>query len=131
MIERCFDLRRVKRLADWDLCISRKIIYLIDTEDGKDIGLWTFYPRKNGYVVHADMDKDHRGVRAAKSASDSFEWIFKHTDAEIIIAEIPIKYRKVHVMARHVGMNFDGVGMRGFRCYSLAKQTLMKQREGL
>lgn len=128
MIERCFDLRRVKHLADWELCISQKIIYLVDVEDGKDVGVWAFHTYKDGYMVHASMGEGYRGARAAKSLLDSFKWMFTHTSTGIIFAEIPIAFRKVHFIVRHVGMRFDGIEAESLRCYSLTKQAFTDTR---
>jgi len=123
MIERCFDYRRVKRLAKWPLCVSDEVYYLIDVEDGEDIGVWFFHPNNDAFQVHASMKEGNRGRRAAQSVRECFRWMFAHTKTKKIIAAIPKDYREVHVMARHVGMTFDGIDVRDFRCYSLDKMA--------
>ena len=128
MIERCFDLRRVKRLADWDLCISRRLIYLVEVEDGEDVGVIVFVPTPGGFMTHVELGKKCRGTRAAQIVRDCFKWVFTHTDAETIFADIPVPFRRVHFMARHVGMRFDGIDADVLRCYSLTKQAFTDMR---
>ncbi len=128
MIERSMDFRRIKRLAPWALCISDKVYYLIDSVNGEDVGIWLFHPNSGGFQVHAYMTEGHRGRRAAQSVRECFTWIFTHTDAKKIVAAIPRTYKEVHVMARHVGMKFDGFDTRTFRCYSLDKRTFEQEK---
>jgi len=123
MIERCLDYRRVKRLAPWPLCISDTVYYLVDVEEGEDIGVWFFHPNNNSLQIHVNMKEGHRGRRAAQSGRECFGWMFEHTSTKKIVAAIPKDYREVHVMARHVGMTFDGIDARGCRCYSLDRLT--------
>lgn len=127
MIERCLDYRRVKRLASWPLCISDTMYYLIDVENGEDIGVWFFHPNGDAFQVHACMKDRHRGRRAARSVKECFRWMFTNTDTKRIVAAIPDAYREVCYMARHVGMSFAGVDGRAFRCYTLDRQTFEKE----
>lgn len=115
MIEHTRDFRRVKRLASWPIFISPETYYLIDVEDGKDIGAWMFTPRDGALTVHAAMKVG--GARAAESAREAFQWIFGHTSHESIFAVVPEGHRHVQAMACHVGMEFYAVDGDGCRCY--------------
>lgn len=132
MIERCFDLRRVKRLTDADLFISRKVFYLIEVKENKDVGVMAFVPTTAlGLVVHVEINKTHRGKEAVKFYRDAFAWIFEHTEHDKIIGQIPIANRPACFMARHSGARFDGIEDGALRCYSLDKQTFMDTRNDL
>lgn len=123
MIKRCTDLRRVKRLApEWDLCFSHKIFYLVEEQDGIDLGVIVFVPDKGGLLVHVEMGVKCRGKQAVKAYQDAFEWIFKNTDCETIIGEIPIDNRAAHIIARRAGGVFEGIEANVLRCYKLTKQ---------
>lgn len=118
MIEHTRDFRRVKRLAHWPIHISSGTYYLVDVEDGKDIGAWMFTPQNDVLVVHAAMKKG--GARAAQSAREAFNWIFGHTDHQNIFAVVPRGLKHVHAMACHVGMTFYAVDEDGCRCYFIS-----------
>ena len=122
MIERSQEYRRIKRVSGWpNLAVSPKVFYLIDSDGGKDAGVWVFHPQHNALQVHVAMDRRHRGKYAVASARAAFAWIFEHTDCELIVAEIPDEYRYVHFMARHVGMTLTGIDEDDRRCYRLDK----------
>lgn len=120
MIERTFDYRRVKRLVDWPLTISSKVIYLIETGSikGVDLGVWTFFEDSGGYEIHADMKI--KGKKAIESAKRAFDWIFNNTKAEFIKTEIPKDRQDVCQMAFHSGM--ESLGIKGdFRHFKIKR----------
>ena len=123
MIKRCFDLRRVKLLApDWPLSISRKVFYLVEEQDGEDLGVIVFVPTKGGLMMHVEMSEKCRGKQALEAYREAFRWIFENTDCETIIGEIPVDNRAAHVMARRSGGIFDRIEANVLRCYKLTKQ---------
>lgn len=120
MIERCMDYRRIKKLVDWPLTISSKVIYLIETGSikGVDLGVWSFFENSGGYEIHADMKI--KGQRAVDSGKAAFKWIFDNTDAEFIKAEILKERRDVCGMALLSGM--ESLGTQGdFRHFKLMR----------
>lgn len=124
MIERATSYRRIKRLApNWGLVISDEIYYLIEVMDGRDVGVWAFEPYENGFQTHAHMSKEYRGAKAAFSARCAFAWMFDITCCGIIFAVIPEPLHHVHVMARHIGMKYNGK-TKGFRKYSMLDREL-------
>lgn len=102
MIARTFDYRKVKKLLNHPLMISRQIIYLVDG----DIGLWSFHKYLDGLMIHADMTLKCRGKRAVESAVNAFKWIFSNTESEIIYAEIPFDKRCASYIAVQSGMKY-------------------------
>ncbi len=123
-IERTQEYRRILSATGWDqLAVSNEVFYLLDTDDGKDRGVWTFVPRNGGLEVHAAMKREYRGAYAAESVRAAFRWIFANTNHETITAAIPEPMRSVHFMARHVDMMFTGIDDAGLRCYKIEKYT--------
>ncbi len=114
MIDRCFDYRLIKRLADWPPVISQTIIYLVD--DG--VGLWTFHRYRDGLLIHADMSDECRGARAIESAKAAFAWIFDNTGTNKIYARIPAENKPACYMARWSGMTFIATEDNR-RCYEV------------
>lgn len=102
MIARTFDYRKVKKLLNHQMVISRKIIYLLDD----DIGLWSFHKYLDGLMIHADMTLKCRGKRAIESAFNAFKWIFSNTDHEVIYAEIPFDKQAASYVATQSGMKY-------------------------
>ena len=126
MIKRCTDLRRIKRLApEWDLIFSHRIYYLVEEKDGEDLGVIVFVPVNGILMIHVELGKKCRGKQAVKICMDAFNWVFQNTDCEDIIAEIPLHNRPAHFVARHAGMDFEGIVEKALRCYSLTKQMFM------
>jgi len=112
MIERSLNYRRIKKLIDWPLIVSSKIIYLIESDKSGDKGVWSFFKNNdgsNGYMIHADMGKNCRGKRAIQSARIAFKWIFDNTGADFIKAEISRERIDVCSMAYHAGMKSFGL----------------------
>ena len=124
MIERSQEYRRILKLTDWELVVSPQVFYLIDTDDGRDVGLWGFHPHEGDLMVHAKMDREHRGAYAAESVRQAFAWIFQNTTTSAIVAAIPDESRHVHFMARHVGMALTGIDEAGFRCYRVENPNI-------
>ena len=128
MIRREEKYRRIKRVSGWpELVVSRDMFYLMENDDGKDVGVWVFHPCEDGLMVHVAMDNSHRGAYAAASVRDAFAWIFLHTKHTTLVAEIPDAMRHVQFMARHVGMLLDGIDAHGLRCYRLNKPDIQRR----
>lgn len=121
MIEHSGDFRRVKRICDYPISISREVIYLIEVVDGQDLGVWLFHPYKDGLSVHVTLGAENRGKKAANSARDAFEWIFNHCQVNIIYAVIPPEKKNVRTLAQVVGFEFTGDDEHGNRVYTLER----------
>lgn len=123
MIERTLDYRRVKKIVEWPLTISREIIYLIDVKDGKDLGVWSFFKNvdgSNSYVIHADLGAMVRGRKAIESAKAAFKWIFDNTKIDFIIASVEKHRKDVCYMAVYAGM--ESLGINGdFKNFKLLR----------
>ena len=121
------DYRRIRRLTGWNVCPSPKVYYFIEEKDGKDVGAIMAHELHGLYRVHVHMTKDCRGKDAAEVYRDVFQWIFDNTDAEKIVGEVPIDLKGACYMAKHVGATFDGIDADVLRCYSLTRDTFMKE----
>lgn len=123
MIERCMDYRRIKKFINWPLVISSKIIYLIQSDNGKDEGVWTFFKNNDGsnsYIIHADMGEEVKGRKAVESGKAAFKWIFDNTKVDFIFASIEQHRKDVCLMAVHAGMK--SLGLNGdFKNYKLMR----------
>ncbi len=117
MIERCLDYRRIKKLVDWPLVISSKIIYLIQSDNGKDEGVWSFEPDGNGVKGHADIGVYGKGKKAIEGAKECIRWIFKNTEAVFVSAAISRENMKACYLASWSGMKNMGVkdNIRNFK----------------
>lgn len=104
MIERCQDYRRVKKFLASDMVVSDKIIYLMETKDDKDLGVWTMDPFLDGFNVHAKMGPECRGRKAVASLRAAFEWVFENTGHDKIYAAIPNSKRAAQMVASWSGM---------------------------
>ena len=109
MIERCMNYRRIKKLVSWPLVISSKIIYLIQSDNGKDEGVWSFEPDGNGVKGHADIGKPGKGRKAIDGAMECIKWIFTNTEAAFISATIPKANKAACYIATCSGMKTIGV----------------------
>lgn len=135
MIEHCKDFRRVKKLTDanpmkdhgpWRLSIARDIFYLVEVEDGKDIGAWAFEPYEDGYQMHAAMSDDCRGRKAVASGLDAIAWLFGNTDANAVYAGIPVELKHAHAIPRAAGLRFIGI-KDDLRCYEMRRENFAKR----
>lgn len=125
MIERVTNnYRRIKRLApDWNLTVSDQVFYLVEMENGDDIGVMVFHPcDQDGLLMHVELGYRCRGALALRSGRDALEWIFKNTGHEKIHGEVPGHLRQVCRMVREIGAKFDGIERNTVRCYSIGKQ---------
>ena len=119
MIERTQDYRRVKRLAvenpmdeetPWDFSISRKVFYLIEVKDGKDVGVWAFEPEEHGvYSMHTAMSPDCRGKAAVVSGLSAIKWLYDNTKADKIIAPVPKRLKHAQRIPISAGLVYDGM----------------------
>lgn len=123
MIERATSYRRVKALApDWDLVVSDKIYYLVETENGEDVGVICYHPCDvDGLLMHVNLGDKCRGARAAQAYRNAFAWMFENTDCDMLLGRIPQAYRAARFMARTVGGKFNGIDIDGLRCYSTSR----------
>lgn len=120
MIERCMDYRRIKKLVDWPLIISSKIIYLIQSDNGKDEGVWSFEPDGEGVKGHADIGVEGNGKKAIEGAKECIRWIFKNTKAAFVSAGIPLENSKACFIASKAGM--ESLGIKGdFRHFKITR----------
>jgi len=112
MIERTFDYRRISRLTPWWPVISKKIIYLIETDGQRDYGVWSFREHfDESVIIHANLSKACRGQKAIESGKNAFKWIFDNTEFKTIHAEVSMETKDkkgiaVCLMARKAGMLF-------------------------
>jgi len=120
MIEKSKDFRRIKNVFDGPINIGGH--YLIETEDGKDLGAWGFYPIDDGLEVHVTLSPECRGRKAAQSARNAFNWIWKNTDSSVIYAAIPFDKKPVMMLANLVGFNFIFSNEQN-RCYKLERSV--------
>ena len=129
MIERTKDYRRVKALSpDWNICVSDKAFYLIETDNGEDLGVICFHPcDEDGLLMHVNLGNKCRGRRAAKAYLNAFEWMFDNTECKKLLGRIPRGYRHARTMAVHIGGMFDKIDIDGLRCYSVSR-TDFQQR---
>ncbi len=120
MIESTFDFRRVGRLAEEEPVISGDLYFLLEVENGKDIGLWTLHRCEGGLRIHADMSPDCRGKKAIASARSAFNWIFQNTKYDIIYAGIPTERKDACQIASRAGMIFKWF-FNGDKIYEVKK----------
>ena len=125
MIEHCRDFRRVKKVWDRPIDISRETFYLLEVQDGRDLGVWWFHPCEGGMMIHVAMSEACRGHEAAQSARAAIAWIFNNTDAAAIYASLAPDQRQVRTLAAHVGFEFI-CWYDGARVYQLQRQCEQK-----
>lgn len=121
MIEATKDFRRVKRVWPNPMEIGGDCHYLMETTDGRDGGVWAFYPFDNGFMVHVNLGRECRGKMAKTSAMNAFDWIWRNTDVSVIYAAIPEERKDVCLFAQAVGFGFVFRDADGNRCYSLGR----------
>lgn len=137
-IERTQDYRRVKRLLDTnpsegetyaDLIISHKVFYLIEVKNENDVGVWFFVPMDNGvYEMHGTMSSACRGKDAVDSGLDAIRWIYENTDADNIIAPVPIHLKHAQRIPRAAGLVYEGI-KGDFKAYTM-NRDLFNELEG-
>lgn len=137
-IERTEDYRRVKRLVDanpidqeseWKLTISRDVFYLIEVQDGEDVGVWCFDPTENGdYEMHAAMSKACRGKAAVTSGLDAIRWIYENTDANTIIAPVPEYLKYAQRIPIAAGLVYEGM-KHGRKIYKMQRELFNELSE--
>jgi len=106
MIERTQDYRRIKRFPEWPLVVDSEIFYLMETKDGKDMGVWAFHQWWDGLLIHASLGPECRGRDAVNSAKEAFRWIFENTGYKKIYAEISNEKRPAQFVASWAGMDY-------------------------
>jgi len=118
VIEHTRDFRRVVKLAPWPIRLGPECHYLLEVAGGEDVGLWFFEPLGADMSVHVVMTDKCRGLRAKESGKAAFDWVFRHTDTESILAAIDSSRKDVAALARALGFNFlfsDKAGQRHYR----------------
>lgn len=118
MIERTEDYRRVKRITaanpmsrdnPWNLVVSSDYFYLLEVQNGQDVGVWCFEPdAEHGYLMHTAMTPECRGRDAVKSGLSAIRWLYENTDADQIIAPVPASLRHAQLIPRSAGLRFLG-----------------------
>lgn len=123
MIEVAKDYSRIRRLASEPVIVSNRVGYLIEKENGEDVGLWTIHRyRQTGCVqVHADMTSKCLGKKAIDSAIRLFEWIFNNLGGNSIFAEIPKDNKSACVIAALSGMGYIGMTDDNYRIFEVKK----------
>jgi len=101
LIERTFDYRIVKKLLGCNPWITSKIIYLLDGDN-----LLSFNKESDYLCFHINM-KSKKGQEAIRSALSAFEWVFKNTNYQKIVAHSPVTNRPANFMATQC-MTFTG-----------------------
>lgn len=124
MIELSKDFRRIKAVFDGPINMGGH--YLVEVEDGKDLGAWGFYPIDDGFEVHVTLSPECRGHKAATSARNAFDWIWLHTDETVIYAAIPLSKKPAMMLANVVGFEFI-FSDYGNRCYKLERSTYLNK----
>ena len=120
MIEHCRDFRRVKRIFDHNIYIASDGYYLMEVQEGKDLGVCFFHPHKDGLMMHVNYTEGCRGKDAAQSMKNAFKWIFNNTSCNVIYADIPAGKKNVHMFACGIGFEFD-LCENDNRCYILKR----------
>jgi len=106
MIERCTDYRRIKKFPDWRMLVSHEVFYLMEVKDGKDLGVWTLHPWRDGLLVHVNLGDGCKGKDAKQSAIDIHQWIFANTHYKTIYAKIHNDKRPAQFISIMAGMKF-------------------------
>ena len=108
MIEVTEDYRRINRVITWKpVFISSEWVYLIERDNGQDVGVWGFQEYRDGYRFHAGMGEDCRGKDAIESLKRAIAWMFENTKASVIYALIPDNgkaSRATAVVVIHAGL---------------------------
>ena len=125
MIERATDYRRVRKFRPGNVDLRDSAIYLIDVEDGEDIGVWYFGMDYHALSMHASMTTG--GARAAQSAREALAWIFGNTAFRVVTAAIPRDQRHVRAMACHIGFEAYAIDQDGNCCYFFTAETLERK----
>lgn len=73
----------------WRPNADERIIYLLATEGDEVIGLFTFLPRSTVlWEAHVVLHRRRR-VKGTTIAAAALRWLFEHTSAQRIVAEVP------------------------------------------
>ena len=126
MIEPCRDFRRLKRISDLPVHISPNIFYLMEVENGEDLGAWMAHPFGDGLSLHAYLGIHCRGKAALTSALSALDWLFNHNSVNVIYAVIPYFRRDVRNLANAVGFRFLQTDHYGNRIYQINRHCLRK-----
>lgn len=103
MIERCTHYRDIRKLRKNFILVSSKAYYLMDVQNGENVGLWSFIPEDGRMTTHVDMTPAYRGHRAFESGRDAVRWMFDNTDHSTLYADIPNTHRHAQFMCKKVG----------------------------
>ena len=94
--------------------IREGIVYLL-ASDEKPMGLFVY--EKKGQIlaeVHSCVLKPFRGVRALEMAKASLAWIFRNTDMQKVITNVPIYNTSALLLALRAGMVMEGTNRKSF-----------------
>ena len=106
MIERCLDYRRIKKFPEWNIWISSEVFYLMEIENGEDLGVWIVHPSNHRILIHACMGEKCKGRKAVESAKNAFKWVFENTEISKIYAIISNTKRPAQFVASWAGMKY-------------------------
>lgn len=105
MLERVSDYRRINRIATWHpVFVTNEWIYLIEKEEGIDLGLLAFEKDRDGYRFHLAMGIKCRGQKAIESIKRAIDWIFENTEAKAIYAVIPEDNKPASIVVIQAGL---------------------------
>jgi len=107
--------------AEWKPVISSNYIYLMEADQGKDLGVWIFEPEEDYFLMHACMGPNCRGAKAVKSARNAIRWLFKNTDADAILAPIAKSFRHASIIARRTGLRVHSENESG-KAYIMTRE---------
>jgi hypothetical protein len=89
---------------------SRDNVFLVPTRNGKRIGFFAFIRKAPGlFEVHTNILPGFRGGVAVKAATAAMDWIFKHTDVDVLASYAWSNSPHVHAFASIVGFRDDGL----------------------
>lgn len=88
------EIRELYHLPDgWDFSYlyNENADYLMFEEDGVDLGFIWLEDDEDGRRSHIMMTKKCRGSKALKAIRGAINWVFTHTDTEVVWAKPPVK----------------------------------------
>ena len=89
--------------------------FIIASDDGKDIGLFFFYPMNTiTFELHTAFLPGHRGAKVRRASVLAREYMFANTPCRKVITQIPVDNRRAYVMARLCGMEQEGINRRSW-----------------
>lgn len=96
--------------------INTDVIYpLISSEDGKNTGLFLFFPwNVTTYELHVAVMLNCRGRHSVIAGTMAGKWMFEHTPCRKIITMIPKPNYPAKWLALAVGMKQEGINRKSY-----------------